>query len=179
MSPARLWAGGLRDLLPWILAGILGWAIVLHWAPGRWCAFRQIRARSALLSEIAPRPEILRERLADAVRDSIARGRLRASASSRQAQGSDPSSQVAALIVPRLESRGMRLQRVSAREEGGEVLLSLAVQGGWREILDGFAALDSMPLAWKTRRLALRPADGFRLTGEAVVAVPVAPGDSL
>ena len=176
MKPARLWTGGLRDLLPWIVAGVLGWALVAHWIPGRWCAFRQIRARSERLAELAPRPEILRERLAAAVRDSAARGHLRAIASSRQAQGSDPSSQVATLVVPRLENRGVRLQKVSAREEGGEVLLSLSAQGSWNEILGGFAALDSMPLAWRARRLSLRPADGFRLSCDAVVSVPVAPG---
>jgi hypothetical protein len=173
-----LWRGGLRNLLPWIAGGVLAWFLVLHWVPGRWCEFRRTRAEAARLSELAPRPEILRERLAGAVRDSVRSADLRRAVASRQAGGSDPSSQVASLVVPRLEAAGLVLRRVSARTESGEVLLSLSVAGGWKQFLTGFGSLDSMPLSWKVRRLAVRPADGFRLNGDVVVAVPAAPEDA-
>lgn len=173
-----LWRGGLRGLLPWICGGILAGFLVVHWVPGRWCQYRQIRSQTMRLSEIAPRPAILQERLDSAVRDSSNASHLRAVAASRQAGGSDPSSQVASLVVPRLESAGIALQRVSARKEGAEVLLSLSVVGSWKRVLSGFASLDSIPLAWKVRRLNIRPADGFRLNGEIVIAVPAAPEEA-
>lgn len=171
----RVWQHGLRDLLPWIVAGICAWFLVLHWMPERWCRFRELEAASVHLSETAPRPDSLRVRLQRSLRDSAAGARLRQVAAARQAGGSDPSSLVASLVVPRLESAGVRLQRVSAREESGEVLLSLSVQAGWNDLLGGFASLDSIPLAWTTRRLNIRPVDGFRLGGEVVLSVPMAP----
>jgi hypothetical protein len=69
----------------------------------------------------------------------------------------------------------VRLDRVSAREEGGEVLLTLAVQGGWSQILSGYASLDSLPVAWVSRRLQVRPVGPSRLAGEMVVGVPAEP----
>lgn len=171
----RVWLHGLRDLLPWIVAGACAWFLLVHWVPERWCRFRQVEAISVHLSETAPHPDSLRVRLERSLRDSAAGAGLRLVAASRQAGGSDPSSLVASLVVPRLESAGVRLQRVSAREERGEVLLSLSVLAGWNDLLGGFASLDSIPLAWTTRRLNIRPVDGFRLGGEVVLSVPLAP----
>lgn len=170
-----VWKGGLRELLPWIAAAALAWFLALHWAPSRWCALRRNLASASRLSDAAPRPEVLSERLSEASADSAAAARLRAFAASRQAGGSDPSSRVASRVVPRLEGAGLELQRVSAREEGGEVLLSLSVAGGWRSVGRAVTALDSMPEAWTARRLTLRPVDGNRLAGDFVVAVPVSP----
>lgn len=172
---AGLWRGGLRELLPWIAGGALAWFLAVHWVPGRWCEFQRIGNENVRLSEIAPRPEILRERLDSAVRDSSRAAHLRGVVASRQAGGSDPSSHVASLVVPGMESAGLVFRKVSARTESGEVLLSLAVAGSWKQFLSGFGALDSLPLAWKVRRLAIRPADGFRLNADIVVAVPAAP----
>lgn len=172
---ARAWRGGVRGLLPWCVAGAFVWFLAIHWIPGRVCAARSVHAAAERLERMAPRPEILRGRLDSAVRDSVRAAALRAVASARQAGGSDPSSQVAGLVVPRMESAGIRLQRVSAREEGGEVLLSLSVTGTWKGATGAFASLDSLPLHWTARRLNLRPADGSRLAGDLILAVPVSP----
>jgi len=174
----RLWSEGLRDLFPWIVGGALAWLLLVWWIPDTVCRFRQLREQTTHLNQVAPRPEVLRQRLARAVADSQARASLRAIAARRQASGSDPSSQVASLVVPLLEGRGVRLQKVSAREEGREVLLSLAVQASWKELLDGFAALDSLPLKWTTRRLLVRPVDGSRLGGDLVIGVPAMPSEA-
>lgn len=162
-----------------MVAGALAWLLLVWWIPDTLCRFRQIRDQTAHLNQVAPRPEILQLRLGQAVADSQARAALRAIASRRQASGSDPSSQVASLVVPLLEGRGVRLQKVSAREEGREVFLSLSVQASWKELLDGFAALDSLPLAWTSRRLLVRPVDGSRLGGEVVIGVPAMPSEKV
>lgn len=175
----RLWTESLRELSPWICAGIAVWILLVLWVPASTCRLRVLRAENAHLLSIAPGPEALRAKLRTAILDSSTRAGLRAIATERQAHGSDPSSQVASLVVPRLESRGVRLLKVSAREEGSEVLLSLSVQGSWREVLGGMSALDSIPFAWTTRRLALRPADNFRLSGELVLGVPSAPRETV
>lgn len=174
----RLWRGGLRDLAPWMVAGLAAWILVALWVPDSLCRLRALRAETAHLRDVAPGPEVLRERLRSAVLDSAARAALREIATGRQAHGSDPSSQVAALVVPRLESQGVALMKVSAREASGEVLLSLSVQSSWSDLLSGLAALDSIPFAWTTRRLAIRPADNVRLVGDLVVGVPAAPRES-
>lgn len=175
----RLWTEGLRELVPWVVAGFAAWMLVVLWIPASTCTLRTLRSETAHLRSIAPEPEALRERLRSAILDSSRRAELRAIATRRQAHGSDPSSQVASLVVPRLESQGVRLLRVSAREESGEVLLSLSIQASWQGVLGGLAALDSIPFAWTTRRLTLRPADDFRLVGDLVVGVPSAPHESL
>lgn len=174
----RLWTEALRELAPWIAAGIAAWILVALWVPASTCRTRALRAETSHLRTIAPGPEALRGKLRSAVLDSSTRAGLRAIAATRQAHGSDPSSQVASLVVPRLESRGLKLLKVSAREEGSEVLLSLSVQGSWKEVLGGMAALDSIPFAWTSRRLALRPADNFRLVGDLVLGVPSAPRET-
>lgn len=175
----RLWRSGLRELVPWAVAGFAAWLLLAQWLPASVCRLRMLRAETAHLRTIAPEPEALRARLRSAVLDSSRRAELRAIATRRQAHGSDPSSQVASLVVPRLEARGVRLLKVSAREEAGEVLLSLSIQSSWKEVLGGLSALDSIPFAWTTRRLSLRPADDFRLIGDLVVGVPSAPRESL
>ena len=174
----RLWTEVVRELVPWALAGLAAWALAVLWLPDSACRLRMIRAETTHLETIAPGPEALRERLRSAILDSIARSGLREIATRRQAHGSDPSSQVASLVVPRLEAEGVKLLKVSAREEGGEVLLSVSVHATWGEILGGLASLDSIPFAWTTRRLSLRPADNFRLAGELVLGVPTVPGES-
>lgn len=174
----RFWVEGGRDLLPWGLAGFALWLLVAVWWPDTACRWRDLRAETAHLRTIAPGPETLRERLRGAILDSSARGRLRGIATLRMARGSDPSSQVAGIVVPLLESKGVKLLRVSARQEGREVLLSLSVQASWKELLGGLGALDSLPFAWTTRRLSLRPADNFRLWGDLVLGVPTAPSEA-
>lgn len=174
----RLWTEFLRDLAPWLLAGAAAWFLAMVWLPDSMCRLHALRAENEHLETIAPGPEALREKLRSGIADSIARAELRGIASRRQANGSDPSSQVAAMVVPRLESEGVKLLKVSAREEGGEVLLSLSVQATWGELLAGLASVESIPFAWTTRRLSLRPSDDFRLGGDLVLAVPSMPRDS-
>jgi len=170
------WMRAVRDYLPWILAGSAIWLFSAFLIPDSFCRFRVLRAEVARLSTVAPQPEVLKERLEHARRDSVARSRLCDIALRRQANGSDPGSQVASLVVPRLESRGLKLARVQARQEKREVLLSLSFQTTWPELLAGFASLDSLPLAWTSRRLVLKPADGYRLAGELVLGVPAVSG---
>lgn len=174
----RLWIEVVREIAPWALAGLAAWVLVVLWIPDSACRLRMIRAETTHLETIAPGPDALRERLRTAIVDSVARAALREVATRRQAHGSDPSSQVASLVVPRLEAEGVKLLKVSAREEGGEVLLSVSVQATWSEVLAGLASLDSIPFAWTTRRLSLRPADDFRLAGDLVLGVPTIPGES-
>lgn len=169
------WRTVLRPLAPWLAGALCAWWLVAWFLPATTCRVGSLSREIERLEKIAPRPDILAARLAQARSDSSERARLRAVAARRQAGGSDPASLVASLVVPRLESRGVRLDRVSAREEGGEVLLSLALQGGWNQILSGYAALDSLPVAWVSRRLQVRPVGPSRLAGEIVLGVPAEP----
>jgi len=171
-----VWQTLVRPLAPWLAASLCAWWLVAWFVPATVCRCATLSREIQRLEKIAPRPDVLAGRLAQARRDSAERSRLREVAARRQAGGSDPASLVATLVVPRLESRGVRLDRVSAREEGGEVLLSLAIQGGWRQILSGYASLDSLPVAWISRRLQVRPSGPARLAGEMVLGVPAEPG---
>jgi hypothetical protein len=175
MAVIAAWRTLLRPLAPWLTGALVAWWLAAWFLPATVCRFQALSREIERLEKVAPRPEILAARLRQARNDSSERTRLREVAARRQAGGSDPASLVAALVVPRLESRGVRLDRVSAREEGGEVLLTLAVQGGWRQILSGYAALDSLPVAWTSRRLQVRPSGPSRLAGEMVVGVPAEP----
>lgn len=174
----RLWTEFLRDFTPWVLAGLSAWVLAGLWLPDSICRFRMIRAENSHLEAVAPGPEALREKLRSAVADSQVRAELRTIATRRQAHGSDPSSQVAAMVVPKLEAEGVKLLKVSAREEAGEVLLSLSIHASWSELLAGLSGLDSIPFAWTTRRLVLRPADNFRLSGDLVLGVPSVPREA-
>lgn len=169
------WKSLLRPCAPWLLAGAGAWWLVAHAIPSAWCETLALREETARLEHIAPRPEVLAERVREAVRDSAERGRMLGLARTRLAGGSDPSSQVATLIVPVLERSGVGLKRVAAREHEGEVLLSLSTSTSWAPLLQGVAELDSLPISWTIRRLSVRPSEGARLGGEIVLGVPVAP----